>query len=49
MFLFNFFQVLFIIVSVLTLKQTSVVSNPEAANEETEEYLDLWKIKRFQS
>ena len=38
-----FFQVLFSIVSVLTLKQTSIVSNPEVANEEREKYLDFWK------
>lgn len=47
MFLFNFFQILFSIASVLTLKQTSVVSNPEVANEETEKYLDFWKTKHF--
>ena len=36
MFFFNSFQVLVSIISVLTLQQTSVVSNPEVANEETE-------------
>lgn len=47
MFFFNSFQVLVSIISVLTLKQTSVVSNPKVANEETEKYLDLWKTKPF--
>lgn len=41
MFFFNSFQVLVSIISVLTLQQTSVVSNPEVANEETEKCLDL--------